>query len=170
MDVSLSGLRELVMDREARRASSLLHRVAKSWTRLSGWAELNWTEKKQALDTWFPLGAHVISRGGPRDCSWGPTWFPLGAHVISRGGPLDFAWGPTWLPQRAHVIVHGGPQRFQKTRCLLSSTPSLLPCSTLRSVHWETRRWRILWRKCGIIHFLRKGSNLHEKKFFRKSL
>ena len=33
MDVSLSELRELVMDREAWRA--VIHRVAKSWTRLS---------------------------------------------------------------------------------------------------------------------------------------
>ena len=33
MDVSLSELRELVMDREGRRAAN--HGVAKSWTRLS---------------------------------------------------------------------------------------------------------------------------------------
>ena len=33
MDVSLSELRELVMDREARRAE--IHGVAKTWTRLS---------------------------------------------------------------------------------------------------------------------------------------
>ena len=33
MDVSLSELRELVMDREAWRA--VIHRVAKNWTQLS---------------------------------------------------------------------------------------------------------------------------------------
>ena len=40
VDMSLSKLRELVVDREAWRAA--VHGLTKSWTWLSDWTELNW--------------------------------------------------------------------------------------------------------------------------------
>ena len=47
MDVSLSELQEMVMDREAWRAA--IHWAAKSRTQLSDWTELNWIEWQMML-------------------------------------------------------------------------------------------------------------------------
>ena len=47
MDMNLSELRELVMDREAWRAA--IHGVTKSRTRLSDWTELNWMKENGGI-------------------------------------------------------------------------------------------------------------------------
>ena len=49
MDMSLSELRELVIDREAWRAA--IHGVTNSRTRLRDWTQLNWYPRRQPLSS-----------------------------------------------------------------------------------------------------------------------
>ena len=59
VDMSLSKLQELVMDREAWRAA--VHGVTKSWTRLSNWTEMNRSMVTSKILS-FPQCSWVISQ------------------------------------------------------------------------------------------------------------
>ena len=79
MDMGLGGLRELVMDRETWHA--VVHGVAKSWTRLSYWTELNWTSRgsSQSRDQTYISYVSCIADGF---FTSGAIWEVLFMHGI----------------------------------------------------------------------------------------
>ena len=95
MDMSLSELRVMVMDREAWRAA--IHGVAKSWTWLSDWTELKWTDKVISPQKNSFLGVHLVF------LDWVlPWWCTAALHItICVTGPstdeemAQFKWQNT---------------------------------------------------------------------------
>ena len=93
VDMSLSKLQELVMDREAWR--KVVHQVSKSWTQLSVWTELNLNDKhllRCMLGCLLQLCTPMAHYYTPRPISNFRNLNPLGLELAYSQTFNEFSW------------------------------------------------------------------------------
>ena len=139
MDMNLSKLRALMMDREAWHAA--IRGAVKSRTRLSDWIQLNWTAAAAAAH----ITSVVTTRWDPIDGS--PPGSPVPGILQARTlewVAISFSYAWKWKWSRSVVSDPQGPHGLQPSRLL---RPWDFPGKST-GVRWHELNWAsfIIWK------------------------